>query len=188
MQMYYREHKLDEFILSERVEMIRQLKLKKIHSKKDTDLDKVWEHLIKVKWECITNPEQKGEFFAEVVPEIRKTVLIASNKDISMWFHLNGKKHETGELHIPRYSSLTVHYKIYDETEADCSHEVVLHSRGVKERNIGYAIEGKTKLRGRHHLSNHLDIEFEHNYSTCFIVGLHFAEEIYLSEVQLHCG
>lgn len=90
---------------------------------------------------------------------------------------------------MARNSILTLHYKVLDESPSpDCSHEVVLHSRGVKERNIGCAIEGKTKQHGSLHLTNQLDIEFENCYATFFLVGLHFAEEIYLSERQILCG
>lgn len=60
MQLLCGEECADEFILSERIDMLRQLKLKKQAVKKPTSLHKIWKQFILVRWECITNPQQHG--------------------------------------------------------------------------------------------------------------------------------
>lgn len=63
----------------------------------------------------------------------------------------------------------------------------MLHSKGVKERHLGYAIEGKVKYVSKEPVKNRIEVEFENNYSTCFIFALHFNEEVYYSDRLINC-
>lgn len=86
--LFFKGEKIDDFILSEKVEMIKTLILPK-EKFEEKDIESLLSTLIEIKWSCITDPELKGLFYAGVAPNIKYSVMKLSEKTVHAKFYVN---------------------------------------------------------------------------------------------------
>lgn len=81
---------------------------------------KILEELVEIKWSCITDPELRGLFYADVAESIKQNVIKLSGKTVHVKFFVNGEKVLNGEILVKHGEILTIEYEV--EGEGDCSH------------------------------------------------------------------